>query len=388
MSTVNVAKPMTFAGLVKHFRIDFIITAAAIVAAFFYAGAAAIPITAMLILLEMVFSFDNAALNSKYLKKLNAFWRKMFLTVGILIAVFGMRLIFPFIIVEITAGLGPIEAWQLAMEKGAPHTPGTYGYILNEAHPTIAAFGGAFLLMLFLSFIFDAERDSTWIGWLERPLIKAGHFDALPTLVSLAAVVATAEFLAPAGKEFSVLLAGVSGVITFIAVNGLAVFMEARQEAMDASLAQVALLSGKAAFSMFLFLEVLDASFSFDGVLGGFALTSDPILLALGLGVGALYVRSMTIYLVDHDALDEITFMEHGAHYAIGILATLLLFTVHFHIPDWLIGGIGLVVIALSIWWSFEDKKRNPDKYIDPDPTDAAPGIYASYSEGDTAENA
>lgn len=377
---------MTWGGLVKHFRIDFVITAAALVVAWLYAGTAAIPITAMLIILEMVFSFDNAALNSKYLKKLNAFWRKMFLTVGILIAVFGMRLVFPFIIVEITAGLGPIEAWTLAMEKGDPHTPGSYGYILNEAHPTIAAFGGAFLLMLFLSFLFDSERDSTWISWLEKPLIKAGHFDALPTLITIGAVIATAEFLAPAGKEFSVLLAGVAGIAIFIAVNGLAVFMEARQEALDTSLAQVALLSGKAAFSMFLFLEVLDASFSFDGVLGGFAITSDPIILALGLGVGALYVRSMTIYLVDHDALEEITFMEHGAHYAIGILATLLLFTVHFHIPDWLIGGIGLVVIALSVWWSFMDKKRNPERYIDDDPTDAAPGIYASYSESEAAE--
>lgn len=385
MTTVDTAKPMSFAGLVKHFRIDFIITAAAIVAAFFYAGAAAIPITVMLILLEIVFSFDNAAVNARYLTKLNAFWRKMFLTVGVLIAVFGMRLIFPFVIVEITAGLGPIEAWQLAMEKGDPHTPGTYGYILEQAHPTIAAFGGAFLLMLFLNFMFDAERDSTWISWLEKPLIKAGHFDALPILFTLGAVIAASQWLAPEGKEFTVLFSGVMGVLIFIAVNGLAVFMEARQEEKDASLAQVVLLSGKAAFSMFLFLEVLDASFSFDGVLGAFAITSDPVIIALGLGVGALYVRSMTIYLVDHNALEEITFMEHGAHYAIGALASLLILTIHFSIPDWIIGLVGLVFIAISIWWSFEDKKRNPHKYIDPDPTDAAPGIYASYSEGEAS---
>lgn len=375
-------KKMSWSGLLKHFRVDFVITAAALVVAYLYGGAAIIPVTVMLILLEIVFSFDNAALNAKYLKKLDAFWRKMFLTVGILIAVLGMRLIFPFVIVELTAGLGPIEAWTLAMEKGNPHTPGTYGFILNEAHPTIAAFGGAFLLMLFLSFIFDSERDSTWLSWVEKPLIKAGHFDALPTLVSLGAVVAATEFLAPPGRGLDVLMAGVLGVIVFIAVNGLAVFMESRQEAMEASLAQVALLSGKAAFSLFLFLEVLDASFSFDGVLGAFSLSSDPVIIALGLGVGALYVRSMTVYLVDHNALEEIAFMEHGAHWAIGALASLLLLTIKFHIPDWLIGGIGVVIIALSIWWSLREKKKNPAAFVDHDPTDAAPGIYGSYSEG------
>lgn len=374
---------MSLGGMVKHFRFDLIITALALVGAWLYAGSAALPITVMLILLEIVFSFDNAGVNAKYLKKLNSFWRKMFLTVGILIAVFGMRLIFPFIIVEITAGLGPIEAWRLAMEKGDPATPGTYGYILAAAHPTIAAFGGAFLLMLFLSFLFDSERDSTWIGWIEKPLIKAGHFDAMPTLISLLAVVGAAGFLAPDGEQFAVLLSGVIGVAVFIAVNGLAIFMEDRQEGMESSLSQVALLTGKAAFSMFLFLEVLDASFSFDGVLGAFAITSDPVIIAIGLGVGALYVRSMTIYLVDHNALDEITFMEHGAHWAIGALATLLLLTIHYHIPDWLIGSIGVIIISLSIWWSFYDKKRNPDRYIDENPEDAVPGIYGSYSEGE-----
>lgn len=385
MSTIDAAKPMTFAGLIKHFRIDFIITAAAIAAAYFYAGAAAIPITVMLILLEIVFSFDNAAVNAKYLKKLNAFWRKMFLTVGVLIAVFGMRLLFPFVIVEITAGLGPVEAWNLAMEKGDPHTPGTYGYILEQAHPTIAAFGGAFLLMLFLSFIFDSERESTWISWIEKPLIKAGHFDSLPILFTLGAIIAASQWLAPEGKEFTVLFSGVMGVLIFITVNGLSVYMEGRQEEKDASLAQVTLLTGKAAFSMFLFLEVLDASFSFDGVLGAFAITSDPVIIALGLGVGALYVRSMTIYLVDHNALDEIVYMEHGAHWAIGVLASLLILTIQFNIPDWIIGLIGLVFIAASIWWSFREKKRNPEAFVDPDTTNLAPGIYASHSDHEEA---
>ena len=84
-------------------------------------------------------------------------------------------------------------------------------------------------------------------------------------------------------------------------------------------------LAGKAAFFMFLYLEVLDASFSFDGVIGAFAITNDIVLMALGLGIGAMYVRSLTVYLVRQGTLDDYVYLEHGAHYAIGALAVILL---------------------------------------------------------------
>lgn len=374
--------------LVKHFKWDLLITVAAIVAAFLYGGAAVVPVTVMLIFLEIIFSFDNAAVNAKYLKKMNHAWRVMFLSVGIIIAVFGMRLVFPFVIVCLSGKVGPVEAWSLAMEKGDPHTAGTYGFILNSAHPTIAAFGGMFLLMLFLGFIFDAERDSTWLSWIEKPLIKAGHFDSMPVVTGGAALLAATQFLVPAEEKFSVLLSGVLGMLTFLLVNGLAAFMEAKndakQEALDAedgmSTGQALLLSGQAAFSMFLFLEVLDASFSFDGVLGAFAVTQDPIIIAIGLGVGALYVRSMTVYLVDHDALDEIEYMEHGAHWAIGVLAGMLLLTLHFHIADWAIGLTGLVFVGASIIHSLRVKGREDDEHNE-DHDEPAPGIYSSHPD-------
>lgn len=369
--------------MLKHFRIDIVVTLAALVGAYLYGGWAVIPLTIMLILLEIVFSFDNAAVNAKYLMKMSHFWRVMFLTVGILIAVVGMRLLFPFVIVFIAGGIGPAEAWTLAMEKGDPHTPGTYGYILEQAHPTIAAFGGMFLLMLFLGFLFDHERDHAWLAWVERPLQKAGHVDSMSVVVALTALLASAFLLVDDAHRVAVLEAGVIGVLVFLLVNGLAAFMEARQHEKDEQLKGIGgggavLLTGKAAFSTFLFLEVLDASFSFDGVLGAFALTSDPIIIAIGLGVGALFVRSMTIYLVDNGTLAEYRYMEHGAHWAIGSLAVLLLLTLRFNIPDFVIGLSGIFLISLSIWSSVKANRHDAAQEVSDD-DQSAPGIYSSH---------
>ena len=89
---------------------------------------------------------------------------------------------------------------------------------------------------------------------------------------------------------------------------------------------QLAKATGKAGFFLFLYLEVLDASFSFDGVIGAFAITTDPILIALGLGlIGAMFVRSLTVFLVRKGTLADYVYLEHGAHWAIGALAVILL---------------------------------------------------------------
>ena len=336
--------------LLKFFKYDLLITLAALTGAAFYGGVSGLVSAVILIVLEIVFSFDNAGVNAKYLNKMSHAWRNIFLTVGVLVAVFGMRLIFPFLIVCLAGHVSPIEAWNLAMERGDPQTPGTYGFILESAHHTIASFGGMFLLMLFLSFLFEAGKEVHWLSMIEKPLAKAGHFDSMPVLVSgVLLVTASQLFGAEHHEQYSILISGLLGMLTFLATNGLATFMEARNEEREESLAEVTMLTGKAAFSMFLFLEVLDASFSFDGVLGAFAVTSDPIIIALGLGVGALFVRSMTIYLVEKGTLQELRYLDHGAHWAIGVLALMLLATLKWDIPDFVIGLSGIVFIAGSI---------------------------------------
>src|ERR1700761_3378917 len=100
------------------------VTLAGLVLAFLYGGGTGLAVAAILAVLEISVSFDNAVVNATYLERLNAFWQKMFLTVGVLIAVFGMRLLFPVVIVCLTAHISPAEAYHLALDGGSIHTPG------------------------------------------------------------------------------------------------------------------------------------------------------------------------------------------------------------------------------------------------------------------------
>ncbi len=116
----------------------------------------AVWLVVVLSVLEVSLSFDNAVVNAGVLKDMNQFWRTMFLTVGILIAVFGMRLVFPVVIVAVSADMSAVETMRMALSD-----PDRYAETLNRAYPSISAFGGAFLLLVFLKFIFDHEKEKT-----------------------------------------------------------------------------------------------------------------------------------------------------------------------------------------------------------------------------------
>jgi hypothetical protein len=107
-----------------------------------------------------------------------------------------------------------------------------------------------------------------------------------------------------------------------------------------------------------MYLEVLDASFSFDGVIGAFAITNDVVIIMLGLAIGAMFVRSMTVFLVEKGTLQEFVYLEHGAHYAIGILALIMFASVEYHIPEWFTGLSGVAFIIVSLWSSLRYKKE------------------------------
>lgn len=348
----------------KTFRWSLVVTVLALGIAYFYGGWQALFLCFVLATLEVSLSFDNAVINATVLRRMSDFWQKMFLTIGIIIAVFGMRLLFPLLIVGVVANLNPIEALQLAMQKGDVHTPGTYGYILAEAHPQIASFGGMFLMMLFLNFIFT-ERNIKWLRWIEEPLAKIGRLHQVGIVVALSLLVIAAEFWAK--DPNTVLVSGILGILTFIVVNGLgALFEHGLEEKLAEGEAhtkkgpsKLVRATGKAGFFLFLYLEVLDASFSFDGVIGAFAITSDPIIIALGLGlIGALFVRSITIYLVKKGSLNEYVYLEHGAHWAIGALAVILLISVGFHVNELITGTIGIVFIGAALTSSIIRKRR------------------------------
>jgi hypothetical protein len=352
--------------VLRTFGWSFAITIISLVIAFLYGGPQALILCIILGILEVSLSFDNAVVNARILERMNPFWQKMFLSVGIIIAVFGMRIVFPLLIVGVTANLNPVEAITLALEKGDPHTPGSYGYLLHEAHPQIAAFGGMFLLMLFLDFIL-AQREIKWIKFLEIPLAKLGKLEGSSLIAGMAALAAAG---AVAGeKQGIVLLSGLLGMITYFLVNGLGNLFDVdndgdidaadTERVVGSGPSEPAKLAGKAAFMLFLYLEVIDASFSFDGVIGAFAITSDPIIIALGLGfIGAMFVRSLTVFLVREGTLDEFEYLDHGAHWAIGALAVILLITIVFPVNEIITGLIGVVFIAAAFTGSIMRNKR------------------------------
>ncbi|RFS85564.1 DUF475 domain-containing protein [Actinomadura spongiicola] len=345
--------------ILRTFGWSFGVTAAGLLLALLYGGPTGFALVAVLAVLEISLSFDNAVVNAKVLDRMSPFWQKIFLTVGIAIAVFGMRLVFPLLIVGLTAKLNPYEAFDLALNDSD-----RYHDLMNDAYPMIAAFGGMFLLMLFLDFVFE-ERADKWLPWLERPLARIGKLDQLAVVVAGGALAFVAWL--SADDPGQVMIAGVLGMVTYILVNGLGeLFSEAgedddedAEEGEDGTAGEkaaagrsgpssLALATGKAGFFLFLYLEVLDASFSFDGVIGAFAISTDPIVIALGLGIGAMYIRSLTVFLVRKGTLHEYVYLEHGAHWAIGALAVCMLISIGHHVPEWITGGLGAGLIIAA----------------------------------------
>ena len=308
----------------------------------------------VLAILEISLSFDNAVVNAAVLEDMDDIWQRRFLTWGMLIAVFGMRIVFPLAIVAIAAGLGPMDAINLSLND-----PQRYESIVSSAHVGIAGFGGAFLAMVGLSFFFDGDKDVHWIGWLEARLSRISSIKAAEIAVLLVVIYLVSLTLTPA-DALTFMVSGTLGLVTFIAVEALGTILEIREEALKAQGAVI-----RSGLGGFLYLNVLDASFSFDGVIGAFALSNNMVIIALGLSIGAMFVRSMTIMLVKKGTLAEYRFLEHGAFWAIIALGAIMLLSANFHIPETVTGLIGAAMIGASLWWSVRHNRKLPDSELE-----------------------
>ena len=298
----------------------------------------------VLAILEISLSFDNAIVNAAKLKSMTPLWQKRFLTWGILIAVFGMRIIFPLMVVSIAAHVSPISALQIAVSD-----PARYAELIHAAHLPIAAFGGTFLLMVALSYFMDCEKDIHWIRPVEKCFCSCANVRGLQIGAVLLTIGVFALAIGNADSIRFIKAAGF-GLATYVVVEQLG-------ELLDQKSASGAVAKG--GLGAFLYLEVLDASFSFDGVIGAFALTQNLFLIAIGLGIGALYVRSMTIMLVERETLAEYRYLEHGAFYSILILAFIMFAQVLVHVPEYITGTLGAGFILLSLLASLRYRKRN-----------------------------
>ncbi|ADJ28862.1 DUF475 domain-containing protein [Nitrosococcus watsonii] len=333
----------------RHFRYSFLVTVVGLIAAFLWGGPAGLFIAAILGVLEISLSFDNAVVNASVLKDMDPKWQARFLTWGILIAVFGMRLVFPVAIVAIVADIGMLEVTQMALND-----PDTYSAHLHASHVDISAFGGMFLLMVFLSFLLDETKELHWLGRAEEKLSRIGKLESIEIVIALGVLWALQSFLPPEEK-LGAMLAGISGVMLFVIVGSASGLFEVEET--GEAVAHAAKRSGVMGF---LYLEVLDASFSFDGVIGAFAISKDVIIIMLGLAIGAMFVRSITVYLVRKGTLSEYVFLEHGAHYAIGALALIMLASTKVHIPEVITGMIGAAFIGLSLLSSIRYRNKHP----------------------------
>lgn len=320
---------------------------------FAWKGWAGAWVTLVLLALEISLSFDNAVVNARVLERLTPGQQRFFLTWGLVIPVFGVRFAGPLLMVALAGGVGMGEALGAAM-----HDPQRYRELLDLAEPRILAFGGMFLLMVFLRYFIDEAKTLHWFQPLERRLSQAGRIESLAIVLALLILLALDVFL-PGSLQDDMMVAGVCGLVLQLLTSSIATIFGDEEQA-------GARLAAGGGLASLLYLELLDASFSLDGTIGAFAITSNLGLILTGLGLGALFIRSLTLMLTRERALDQLVFLEHGAHYAIGALGFVMLLQVvlnqhHLHIPEWLTGLIGVVLLVLSLLDSRSHRRRQGD---------------------------
>ncbi len=302
-------------------------------------------IAAILGIMELSLSFDNAVVNATVLQKMTPIWQQRFLTWGILIAVFGMRFIFPILIVAVIAQVGFFNVITMALQD-----PIAYSHHLEDAHIPISAFGGCFLSLVALKYLMNPDKDIHWFGRLELRLAQIGRLDTIQVFTTgIVLMILTYTIVLPEDRILA-LSAGLIGILIHIFIDSLTSYFD-----LETALAG----SARAGFASFMYLEILDASFSLDGVIGAFAITRDIVVIAVGLTIGAVFVRSLTLLMVKQGTLQEYLYLEHGAHYGIAALAIIMLLSMSpaIHIPEILTGLIGAAFIGASFWSSLRQRR-------------------------------
>lgn len=346
----------------KHFKESIFVTIFGFIAAYFWAehilpnsGLKVLFITFFLAILEVTLSFDNAVVNALILEKMTPKWQHRFLTWGILVAVFGMRFLFPVLIVSIFSKLSLIKTVHLALEDVSQYT-----HYLHIAHAPLVTFGGAFLMMVGLEYFFN-ENENPWIKIIEERLInlKVKYLDIMLTTLFIFLV----QFMVPHNIRLNIVLSGLVGIITYLVVKSLCMLLEkSHQKAMSNNVKNAA----TGGFMMFLYLELIDASFSLDGVLGSFAISKDVVIITIGLAIGAMFVRSLTLLLVEKKTLKTYVYLSSGAHYAIFALAIIMFISTSYEMPEIVTGSLGLLFVGSSFISSLiENKKDDHNLYIE-----------------------
>lgn len=331
----------------KYFRFASVTSLLAFAALWYYTRSVeALYLALVLAAVEIAVSFDNAVVNATKLHLMNKFWRTAFLTVGILVAVIGMRFFLPLLIVAILGDTSIGGAYTMATTD-----PDRFSTVLSESASQIHGFGGAFLMMVGLQFFLDHEKDHHWIPILEKPLahfdkfIKMGKVEGIEAII----VLGISGWIWSLTDDLAFFIASAFGVITFIVVDAIKSLLEELDSWLATS--SIKILSG--GLGTFLYLECLDSAFSGDGVIAAFAISKDIFVIATGLGIGALFVRSMTIMLDETGTLKALKYMENGAFFAILALAGSMFAGAFVHLPEWSIALASILCIGGAAFHSW-----------------------------------
>lgn len=309
-------------------------------AAFWLGGLKSLFLVAILAALEISLSVDNAILNARVLQRMSPIWRSRFLTWGLAIAVFGVRFLLPILMVSILGAFSPWEALRMAVGE-----PQQYSHLLLSAHHLIVGFGASFLLTVALHYFLRENNKIHWIKWLERRLSQLGRVPALEMGLTILVMLAMSTEIEHE-KKIPFLGAAAVGLLTYFILNRITTNFSAKEQ----------IASG---WSLFIYLETLDASFSVDGVVGAFAISYDLVVIVIGLLIGAMFVRGLTVLMVEKKTLSHFIYLEHGAFYALGALAILMLVGLVMPVPESITGLVGAVFLVLSIFSSYLHRRRN-----------------------------
>lgn len=257
-----------------------------------------------LCLFEIISSVDNAVVNAHILKTMPEKYRKIFLFWGLLFAVFVVRGILPFVIVWIANPSLSIIQVVSATFSGSPEIK----QYLEHSKPLLLLGGGIYLFFVFLSWLFLEEKKYAFLveGFIHR---QGAWFYALSSIVTTGIVYFSLR------QDPILALAATIGVSAFFITDGFKKNAEEKEKQL--------MNPAMSAWSKILYLEVLDASFSIDGVIGAFAFTVSVPLIILGNGLGAFVVREFTIRGID--LISKFAYLKNGAMYAIGILGAIMI---------------------------------------------------------------
>jgi uncharacterized protein len=300
-----------------------------------------IAIVVGLIVFEVVNSVDNAIVNASVLKTMSMLWRKRFLLIGIITSVFLVRFILPLIIVWVsvpTIGAQDLFLAFLGQSEVAKNA-------IELQKPIILMFGGMFLVYLYLHWLFLENKETLFV---ER-FLKQKH--GVWFFAFAAIILVLVMYLSRANPMM--MLAGAIGSATFFILYGL------KQTAEESERNLVAGTSGMSDLSKFVYLEVLDMTFSFDGVIGAFAFTINLVLILIGIGVGAIVVRELTIKGID--TIAKYKYLKNGALTSIGFLGLFMMVEAfNIELPSVLPIIITFALIGVAFYMSRRAIPRTP----------------------------